>query len=347
MKEETLASLEAVLRHFAIKPRYFERHGRVFKIFSDKGIFALKRISAYSGTGFIRHLQFLFQRGYHRIVPVYPTVDGRYGVLDHHYLYYLMPWLPNKIKEERSRRQQQMFRELARLHGLSVRKVFIKTEDKAAYYEKTVHEWEKDEEFLEGFMEQCENRVYMSPFELLFCLYYIDVFRAQQYAKEKFHRWFKQTGEKEDARIVLVHGNISPEHFVYDDKGYGYFINFEKSRPGSPLMDLLPFLSRVLRTFPQQCDECVDWINVYFKHFPLTEEEMLLFQSYFSRPWPIIRTVAAYFQTGEPDERRFVEELQRNYWLLKNTEYVVMRLEEMERRRKEQEALDEHLADNK
>ncbi len=339
MNDERLAKIKKILGHFALKPRHYEQYGKVYKIFSDKGVFALKKISPYQGTNFIRYLQYLFQRGYNRIVPVYPTLDGRFGVLYEQHLYYLMPWLSNETKEDRSRQHEQMFRELARLHALSVQEVSVNKEDKVRHYEKTLYEWEKEEELLEGFLEHCESRVYMSPFELLYCLYYIDIKRARQYAKDKFQSWYEKTEDQEKARAVLSHGKISTEHFVYDDKGYGYFINFEKSRHGSPLNDLLPFLSRKLRTFPKKCDQCVEWIYTYLKYFPLTEEETLLFHSYFSRPGPIIRTVETYYKTRRPDESRFVKQLQQNYWLLKNTEYVIMRMVERERMKQEEEAL--------
>lgn len=347
MKDHRSESIDTILKHFAIKPHHYEKFGRVHKIHSDKGIFALKKISPYQGTEFIRHLQFLFQRGYNRIVPVYPTMDGRSAVLHNNSLYYLMPWLSNEIKEDRNSRHQQMFRELARLHTLSVQEVSINKEDKVRHYEKTIHEWERDEEFLEGYLDQCEGKVYMSPFELLFCLCYNHIKQAQSYSKDKFKKWYEKTEDEKKSRAVIAHGKLSVEHFICDEKGYGYFINFENSTQGSPLMDLLPFLSRSIKTFPKKCDECIDWIYIYLKYFPLREEEMLLFQSYFSHPSSIIRTVEAYYKAKGANEREFVQNLQRKYWLLKNTEYIIMRMEEMERQKKQQTELEAQVKEEK
>lgn len=347
MKDPKLEPIEAILKHFSIKPLHYEKHGRVHRVHSDKGVFALKRISPRQGTAFLRHLQFLFQRGYNRIVPVYPTMDGRSAVLHDNSLYYLMPWLSNEIKEDRISRHQQMFRELARLHTLSSQEVSINKEDKVRHYEKTIHEWEKEDEFLQGYLEQCESKVYMSPFELLFCLYYNDIKLAQDFSKGKFKSWYEKTADNEKARAVVSHGKVSTEHFVFDEKGYGYFINFENSRQGSPLMDLLPFLSRAIHTFPKKCDECVEWIYTYLKYFPLKEEEMLLFHSYFSHPGPIITTVESYYKANRVNEREFVQNLQRKYWLLKNTEYIIMRMEEIEKQKKQQAELETQIKEEK
>lgn len=323
-----------ILKNYSITPHFVESFGKVKRIYSDKGVFALKKISPKHGSHFIRHIQYLYQKGYNRIIPIFPTSDGRYAVMHQNSLYYLMPWLPNEIKEDSNKRHQQMFRELARLHSLSVREVTINKEEKQKHYESTIHEWEKENEFLEGFVEECENKWYMSPFELLFCLYYIEISQALRFSNTKFKDWYEKTKDDEKARVVLSHGKISTEHFIYDEKGYGYFANFEESRQGAPMHDLLPFLSRALNTYPKRSDECVDWLYTYFKYFPLKEDEMSLLQSYFAHPGKLLKTVEDYHRSSKKNERIFVQKLQKEYWTLKNSEYIVMRIEEIERQKK-------------
>jgi spore coat protein YsxE len=197
-------------------------------------------------------------------------------------------------------------------------------------------EWEKEEEFINGFIESCENRVYMSPFELTFCLYYSQIRQAMIFAKQKLESWQEKTKDQKKTRAVTLHGKVSTEHFLFDDRGYGYFINFEKARQGSPIQDLLPFLARSLKTQPKQSDDCVDWIYAYLKYFPFREDEMLLFMSYLAFPSGIIRVAETYHQRKkEVDERKFVQKLQRQYWLLSNTGYVVTRIDEIERQKKQ------------
>lgn len=333
--QSELQAVAPILKYYSIQPNFVENFGRVRRIYSDKGVFALKKISPKHGTEFIRHVQQLYQNGYNRIVPIYPTLDGRYAVLYQNDLYYLMPWLSNEVKEDRNERHQQMFRELARLHTLSAREIPVNKEDKQQHYENTIHDWEKESELLEGFIVQCEGKFYLSPFELLFYQYYFNINQALQYSKRKFEDWYEKTKEKEKARVVLSHGKISTEHFIYDDRGYGYFTNFEKSNLGSPMHDLLPFISRTLTTLPKQNEECVEWLYTYFKYFPLKEDEMLLFSSYLAHPGHIIRCVEEYHKSQKKDERKQVFKLQKQYWLLKNTEYLVMRMDEIEKQKKQ------------
>lgn len=324
-----------VLKHYPIEPYFAEDHGKIKKIYARTGTFALKKIHPYEGADFITHIQTLYQKGFNRIVPVYPANDGRYAILHDKSLYYLMPWIPNEIKEDHhTERHKQLFRELARMHTLSAKELEIGTELRKEHYEQTLKEWEKEEEFLNGFIESCENRVYMSPFELAFCLYYTQIRQAILFAKQKLEAWHEKTKDQKKTRTVMLHGKVSTEHFLFDERGYGYFINFENARQGSPIQDLLPFLARSLKTLPKRSDDSVDLIYAYLKYFPFREDEMLLFMSYLAFPAGMIRVAETYHQRKtEVDERKFVQKLQRQFWLLSNTGYVVTKIDDIEKQK--------------
>lgn len=330
-----LETITPILNNYHVEPYFVEDYGVVQKVYSNKGTFALKKIDPTIGTDFIRHVHLLYQKGFNRIVPIYPTMDGRYAVLHDNNLYYLMPWMPNE-KDEREHKNNQLFRELARLHTLSAKEITVTKEERTEHYEKTIQQLEKQKEFLEGFAEECERQTYMSPFELLYCLYYNEISQALKFSKTKFEEWFEHTKEDDKARMVITHGKLSPEHFLYDDRGYGFFINFENARYGSPIHDLLPYISRSLDTNPKRTDTTIDWIYHYLKHFPYKEDEKLLFFSYLALPVPIMQVAEKYYRKQRPkNELKFVRQLQHRYWHLKNTEYVVMRMTEIENQQKQ------------
>jgi spore coat protein YsxE len=331
-----LESVAPILKNYFIEPYFVEDYGIVQKVYSNKGTFALKKIPPTTGTDFIRHVHLLYQKGFNRIVPIYPTMDGRYAVLHDNYLYYLMPWMPNQQKENRDQINLELFRELARLHTLSAKEVTVSKEERTEHYETTIQQLEKHQEFLDGFIDECEKKTYMSPFQLLYCLYYNEISQALRFSKGKFEEWYENTKDTEKARMVITHGKLSSEHFLYDDRGYGYFINFENARYGSPIHDLLPYLSRALNTRPKRSDTAIDWVYHYFKYFPYKEDEKLLFNSYLALPVPIMQVVDSYYKKeGRKNEMKFVRKLQEQYWHLKNSEYVVMRMTEIENQRKQ------------
>jgi len=330
MNEEIrLDRLSPILQNYLVEPYFVEDFGSVQKIYSNKGTFALKRISPTKGTDFIRHVHFLYQKGFNRIVPIYPTMDGRYAVLHENNLYYLMPWMSNGEPGARTNKNHQLFRELARLHTLSAKEIPINKEERLEHYEKTIQQMDKHQEFLDGYIDICEQKIYMSPFELLYCLYYNEISQALRFSKAKFEEWYETTKDEEKARMVVIHGKVSADHFLYDDRGYGYFINFENAQYGSPFHDLLPYLSNSLNTNPKRNDDVLDWVQHYYNYFPFKADEKLLFYSYLAYPIPMIQMVEKFYRKPRPkNEQKFVRQLQQRYWHLKNTEYVVMRLSE-------------------
>ena len=188
-----LEPLIPILKNYQVKPYFVEEHGNIKKIYSDKGTFALKKIVPTTGTDFVRHVHLLYQKGFNRIVPIFPTMDGRYGVLHDKNLYYLMPWMSNEIKEDRTHKHLQLFRELARLHTLSAKEINVNKDEREEHYDKTIALLDKNQELLDGFIDECEKKTYMSPFELLFCLYYNEISQALRFSKTKFEELFRFT----------------------------------------------------------------------------------------------------------------------------------------------------------
>ncbi|MDM5293671.1 spore coat protein YsxE [Peribacillus simplex] len=326
---------ETVLKEYAMYVQYIEDFGRVKKVYSDRGTFALKSIVPHKGIDFIRNVQKLYHRGYNRIVPIYQTMDQRYAVLHNGRLYYLMPWLNNEGDGERDEKHKQMFRELARMHTLSVKEIQVDIEEREAHYERTLDAWNNEKDFMDEYIVSCEKKWYMSPFEMTVCSFFTDISQALKYSIKKFETWYEKTKESEKVRTVITHGKVSLKHFVSDERGYGYFINFENSNTAPPHFDLLPFLIKSARTYPVQCDDCVDWLYNYFRYFPLKEEELLLMQSYMAFPGSALELVKGYSDgRSHRSELDNVTQLQRQFWLLKNVEYMVMKIEEIEQKKK-------------
>ena len=68
---------------------------------------------------------------------------------------------------------------------------------------------------------------------------------------------------------------------------------------------------------------------------------MLLFMSYMAYPANCLKIVDQYSRkTSGKDELQFCRKLQRQYWLLKNMEYIIMRLEQIEESKKPKEPSD-------
>ncbi|WP_110111511.1 spore coat protein YsxE [Bacillus sp. CGMCC 1.16541] len=327
-----------LLEQYRLQVDFIEDYGKVKKVYTNQGVFALKRVDdrSLSHNHFIQKVQHLHQKGFMKFVPIYQTTEGAYTVPYRNAYYYLMPWLPDNPTEERDIRYHKLFQELAQLHALSAHEVDVVGEDIEAHYEALKKTWEDRQAELEQYVVESEKKVYMSPFELYFCTFYYETTRALEYAQEKLKQWYEYTKEKEKIRVTTVHGKLSAKHFVYDERGNGYFINFEQAREASPIYDLVSFYYRTLKTYPMTTMDSYEWYSTYEQHFPLREEERLLLHMYLAFPEPIYQAVVQYRQNYRSKrELDHTKSLLSAFWLTKNLEQLNLKIDAVDQQRKQ------------
>ncbi|NCU16951.1 spore coat protein YsxE [Pallidibacillus pasinlerensis] len=335
MDENEELLVRDILREYNIIPDHIVPYGKVYRIYSRDKSYALKEMPAHQSVNFYNTFQILYTKGFHRFVPIYPTKNYQYGVMRNNKLYYLAPWIEGK-QDEKTEYEKQMFRELARLHHVTAQQIKVDKEVIEEHYERLNLQWKKEMEVLDVWMQQAEQKWYMSPFEWEFVQYYNEYRKAYEYALKRLEDWKKKMLEEKKMRSVLVHGKLEPDHYLLDENGYGYFINFERSRIGSSFHDLLPYLSRALNTYPKQCEECIEWIYTYMRNNPLQETEKLLLKSYLAHPGFMFRLLEKYMtRTAANHERKMTTRIQKSYWRLKNTEYVISRMEQIDQQQKQ------------
>jgi spore coat protein YsxE len=330
-----LEQYRPILQQYRLQADYIEDYGKTKKIYTRAGAFALKELSMLHQLQTIYDAYRFFAK---KAIPLFPAYNGNPFVSYRGRYYYLMPWISDETKEERNERHLQLFRDLAQIHRKSLKEIEIKEEGLTNYYNSIKERQEKQREFLQSYIETCENEWYMSPFQLQFCTYFHETMQACWFSQTQLEKWYEKMRETKKWRVAVVHGKASLSHYVYDQKGNGYFLSLERSHVAPPLSDLLSFLRKYLRTYPVMCDECVNWFVEYQQSFPIQEEEMALFLSYLAQPEMIYRIVYQYVNKSKKmDERRQVSQLQKAYWLMKNIEYFIMRITEIEEKKKVQE----------
>ncbi|MFS1517732.1 spore coat protein YsxE [Bacillus sp. SCS-151] len=315
-----------IIAKYGIIPDQVEQIGKkLVKVHSKSGTFALKRLDGkYKDGSFIKTMQSLFERGFTNIIPIYRTNNGNFLVHFDNNCFYLMPWFQH---ENRQGFFQQMMRELARLHYMTSKDIVYTNNQIAKSYNDIKASWRTQRVFLERYMEVCESKWYMSPFELQFVTYFHEIMQAIHFAERNLDQWFERTEQKKHSRVSIVHGNVSPEHVVSNDKGKGYFINFERSSVASPVYDLVTLIHRTLKTYPVNNHECVEWIQHYQQFNSLKEEERFLLYSYGSYPEQLYNIVRKHLASStNNNELQSTEQLLRAYWQMKNIEFVIMQL---------------------
>ncbi|MFC0270182.1 spore coat protein YsxE [Metabacillus herbersteinensis] len=325
-----------ILEQYDLTPEYVETlSNKVKKVYTSSGPYVLKKLSKKRNTRFTELINSVDEKGYVGYVPIFQNKNRELFTPHYNDLYYLMPWLPNEPEGEKDERHQYLFREVAELHRRTVREVKLTGQEATIHYDAIVKGWEEGKEFFEKYVDECEKQLYLAPFELQTLTYYIEASRAAEFSRKKLDEWSERMKEKEATRLVVNHGRLSAHHFLYDEQGTGFFTNFEQARLSSPIDDMLIFFKKTLRGYPKQCNDCVNWFYTYQKSFPFSEEEMLLFLSYLSYPDRIVRVLK-----NNAGKDRTLGELNRNqellkaYWQFKNVEYFVMKVSEIEEKKK-------------
>ncbi|MCA1031939.1 spore coat protein YsxE [Bacillus timonensis] len=322
-----------VLNKYRIKADYGEHFGKVTKIYTPNGIYGLKEVKSIE---FLKVVHLMLQKGYKKLIPILPNIDGQYATQHNSKYYYLTSWIENKPLEERNDQQKLMVKELTSLHAKTSQTIKLTEKDIDIFYKNLIAKWEKKEASLSQFLEKCEEKLYMSPFELQFCTYFHEIFQASQFARKKLENWYELVKEKNTFRVAINHGNIQNHHFLIDQRGNGFFSSFEKATIASPINDVVKYFQKALKTYPTLNEDLISWYYMYESYYPLQEDEQSLFLSYLTFPEGVYRLVVSY-QEIKHEEQRYVKRLLKNYWQLKNIEYVALRIEEIEKHKKQQE----------
>lgn len=328
--------IKPLFRHYEIQPEYTEEISRkAIKVYADSGTYVLKRLTKNSNPSFADSLMILNQQKYSSYVPIVKNRHQQFISHNNGEYFYIMPWLPNEPDDELDARHQYLFKEVAKMHSRTEKEIKLNGQEAASHYEALTERWDETKQVYEAFVDQCEQRLYLSPFELQAVTYFIEVSRAIEFSKKKLKEWSEEMEEKKKTRIVLNHGKISAHHFLYDENGTGFLTNFEQAKYAAPIDDFLLFMNRTAKTYPTQCDDCVNWFNSYQKSFPFTEGEMLLFLSYLAYPDRICRIIKSYIK-GDKKQTEFDrnKQLVKAYWHFKNIEYFVAKVSEMEEKKK-------------
>ncbi|MEC1262911.1 spore coat protein YsxE [Bacillus swezeyi] len=333
-----MEDIQSVLNEYGLRAEYIEPvSSKVWKVYTDHGVFALKKLEASRNARFTEQMIMLEEKGYRHFVPVYRNRGGEFLTGAGAEVCYLMPWLALEREEERDQKHEYLFKEIALLHQKTEKELGMRREDILRHYQRTKSEWEAQKRKYEEMVSRAETEWYMSPFQLQAAMYYRETISAVDFALSRLDEWQEAIKDKESSRIVLNHGQLSVRHFLYNDMGTGYFTNFEKTGYAPPANDLIVFYTRMFKTNPVMCTDCVNWFYTYHNVYPLQEEEIRLFLSYMAYPGAVFSVLDRYQTEKRIGEQEACTRLLKAYWQMKNAEPLVMNILETEENRKLQE----------
>ncbi|HET7628305.1 MAG TPA: hypothetical protein VFK44_07940 [Bacillales bacterium] len=292
-------NIAPVLSHYQLYPNVIESFGNVHKISGLNGVFALKQtmLTQEQRAWFAHIIDRLKGLSLDSLLLPLPTKTGQPFVMEEGMTYYLTTWCAARndgiVSEE-----ERALETAAVLHQLTEKEQSYSADIVESSSRLLLDRWSKQQDVLETFAAETENRLTFTAFERSFLSARDRIFTAVDRSKQRLSAWKTTTNRNRRFRVVLCHGQLTPAHAID-----GHLVNFERALLDAPSRDLAQFFrSAVLRANTQRSDAApYDWLLRYEEIFPLRVEERQLLAAYLSFPDAVYQVV-----------RRFIDQEPRN-----------------------------------
>lgn len=170
-----------------------------------------------------------------------------------------------------------MINVLSLLHSKTTMYKEVDIDDYKYIYEKIKLEISDIYNYYNIVMDNIDSVTYMSPSNYLIARNISFIYSAIEYARGSIEAWYKLIENKRKVRVVVVHNNLSLEHYIKNDKPY--LISWDNSKIDMPIYDLISLYNNHYLDF-----DFSELLDIYFSKYPLLKEELILFLTIISIP---------------------------------------------------------------
>jgi spore coat protein YsxE len=329
MNSEKEQLYRSLLFHYDLYPEQIEEYGKIKKVSTSRGDFALKEttMSRVEADEFIQVMRRLGKLGYKQAVPILPTKYGEYSITTHAHSYYVMPWIEPVDYLELESQEEKMASQLGVIHRLTVKVQPFQKEQVEQSFQQLLIQWERTQLELTRFADQAERKTYMSPFELTFLTHAHMLDQMAEAAKTHLKAWYDSCIEKEKYRSVLCHGRLSRKHALFNAEQEPLLLNFERAGLDTPARDLATFCRLSFPYAYWSEEEVLRWFMRYEHHLPLLDEEKQLICGYLNFPDPIAYAVDSYVNKRKSlSELQHVQRLEKRLMAMRKVQRLTQKL---------------------
>ena len=262
-----------VLERYQIKPKKYVMKGKATLIETSEGRFAIKEKNR-SENGKI--LQYLNSRNF----DYYPKVkieDDSYEIREY----------IEDINMPRDQKIADLIDLVSLLHNKTTYYKEVDEDDYKIIFEDIKNNIAYLTEYYNDIISIIETKVFMSPSEYLFARNVSKIYSCLHYCDVELDHWYDLMKEKRKQRVVVLHNNLSLDHFLRNQSSY--LISWEKAKIGIPIFDLYKLYKRHGLEF-----EFGELLKQYERNYPLQKEERMLFFILISLPDKIEFTASEY-----------------------------------------------------
>ena len=203
---------------------------------------------------------------------------------DDKYIYYKYI---SDLKEPKEQKIIDLINLLILLHSKTTFYKEIDIDHYKEIYESINNQIDDTYNYYNNLMDNIDNEIFMSPANYLIARNITLIYKSLNYAKENISKWYKLIENNRKVRVVLLHNNLTLDHYLKNDKPY--LISWDKSTIDMPIFDLVSLYKNNYLDF-----EFTDLLKLYLSKYPLTKEEMILFLTIISIPSKIGSSSSEY-----------------------------------------------------
>jgi spore coat protein YsxE len=293
--------LKSVLSHYRLFTPVLKQFGKVTKVYTGTGTFALKEATLSEQN--LRNFQYGPEQFYNSVPPVLTASGQRYYSMNNR-VYYLTPWMSERRMPPIDK-VKSMLEDVAVVHKRTLKTVPFQQQWKQNYQYSLERSIIDSQATIERYISIAEKQTYMSPFHYLFCSYFPSWMATINQYNAYLQRWKELILPEKNIRLVLAHGKLSKDHFLCTSTG-NLFLNLENVHWNVPQYDLLSVCMR-----DKLQDKHAEVFDMYERFLPLKESERFYFILHLLSMHPIVDVISKYEKNLYDNEIEAVRSLQR------------------------------------
>lgn len=182
----------------------------------------------------------------------------------------------------------------------------IDTEDYKYIYEEVNRQIDNSFNYLNTLMENITKETYMSPASYLLARNITNLYRSLDKSKNLIETWHHKVEGKRKIRYVNIHGNLSMDHYLKNDRPY--LISWDNSKIDFPIYDIITLYKNHYLDF-----DFGEILKIYESKYPLLDEEKDLMFALLLLPRPIPFYDSNYEECVKV--RKYLDYVEKTYYL--------------------------------
>ncbi|SET69895.1 spore coat protein YsxE [Oceanobacillus limi] len=269
------------------------------------------------------------------VSPVYLTKQGELYYERNNEIFYLTPWL---LAKSEPKNLGKIFQAIGFIHRTTKKTQSFSPESTTTSFKEYKKHCDSARLSLLSYVEQFEQRRYMSPFELLVCTQFHVLNNVFRELIRKLDQLISNLDEDDGVwSTSLCHGNLRMDHII--ESNQLLFINWENASYHNAIQDLVSFFKNNVIYYDSPTDDLLNNFANYMNENSLESSEIYLLTIYLLDPTYYMDLIRTYYDGNDTSMIDQIKKLQQTYrqliFALKfsqhvETEYESLSLEDLE-----------------